>query len=389
MAGPARLSTVRTSADPATTVGSASTRATIHDVAAAAGVSRQTVTRAMNGLYGISPATKERVLAAAAALDYRPSRFGRGLVTGGEHQLGLVVNDLRNPYSPELAAAVLRLAAGEGWNVMLADVGLAGDSDRAVQALGVQTDVVIGYLGERAPDWIERLGTLPVVELDPAGEVRRGAVRLDPSAAVEDLADHLLATGVRHPVIVDAAADGRPSHRGRLMLDALRRRGWTPGVAVAESATAEHGAAMATRALERYDAVDAVLAFNDVMALGVLAGCRRAGVDVPGDVRVVGVDGLAAGVSSHRRSPRWRWTSARSRARRSVSRSACCPARCRAPARPCSARSAIACCSASRPSGGVPTTVGRQARGGAAPRLQTGIGCICNHNRPDGTLTES
>ncbi|WP_308159250.1 LacI family DNA-binding transcriptional regulator [Curtobacterium sp. ISL-83] len=273
----------------------APTRATIHDVAAAAGVSRQTVTRAMNGMYGISVATKGRVLAAAAALDYRPSRFGRGLVMGGEHQLGLVVSDLRNPYSPELAAAVLRLAAAKGWNVMLADVELSGDSDRAVQALGAQTDVVIGYLGSRAAEWIQRLGTVPVVELDPSGEVLRAAVRIDPGPAVEDLADHLVSVGVRHPVVVDASGDGRPSQRGVLMLDALRRRGYLPEIAVAPSATAEHGAAMTTRALERFRRLDAVLAFNDVTALGVLAACRRAGVDVPGAVRVVGVDGLSLG----------------------------------------------------------------------------------------------
>lgn len=296
MARPARLSDAPVTVPTVVSVPSrGTTRATIHDVAAAAGVSRQTVTRAMNGQYGISPTTKERVLAAAASLDYRPSRFGRGLVTGGERQLGLVVSDLRNPYSPELAAAVLGLAAGKGWNVMLADVGLAGDSDRAVQALGAQTDVVIGYLGARAPEWIERLGTVPVVELDPAGEVLRAAVRIDPTGAVEEVADHLLASGVRHPVIVDASAAGRPSARGRLMLDALRRRGWSPEVAVAEAPTAEHGAAMAARALERFRGVDAVLAFNDVMALGVLAACRRAGADVPRDVRVVGVDGLTAG----------------------------------------------------------------------------------------------
>ena len=295
MAGPPRLSRSTAAEGASSTVVPASARATIHDVAAAAGVSRQTVTRAMNGLYGISPSTKERVLAAAAALDYRPSRFGRGLVTGGERQLGLVVSDLRNPYSPELAAAVLGLAAGKGWNVMLADVGLAGDSDRAVQALGVQTDVVVGYLGTRAAEWIERLGRVPVVELDPVGAVLRAAVRIDPGPAIEELADHLVATGVRHPVIVDASATGRPSHRGALMLDALRRRGHAPGIAVAEAPTAEHGAAMAVRALEPFERVDAVLAFNDLMALGVLAGCRRAGADVPGDVRVVGVDGLAAG----------------------------------------------------------------------------------------------
>ena len=66
-------------------------RATIIDVAARAGVSRQTVSRALNDMPGISGETRERVLAAAKELNYRPSRFGRGLVEQGPTTLGLVV----------------------------------------------------------------------------------------------------------------------------------------------------------------------------------------------------------------------------------------------------------------------------------------------------------
>jgi DNA-binding LacI/PurR family transcriptional regulator len=274
-------------------------RATILDVAAAAGVSRQTVTRAVNDLPGISTATRQRVLAAADALDYRPSRFGRGLVSGGAHQLGLLVDDLRNPYSPELAAAVLRLAARRGWTVVLADVGLTGDSDRSVQDLGAQSDVVIGYLGARAPEWVDRLGSVPVVELDPAAAALRGAVRLDPSEAVEDLADHLVAVGVKHPLVLDApsaaAGPGEPSSRGALLLAALRRRGYLPEHVVATASSADAGAAETAGALAGHRRLDAVVAFNDVMALGALAACRRAGVDVPERVRVVGIDGLTVG----------------------------------------------------------------------------------------------
>jgi DNA-binding LacI/PurR family transcriptional regulator len=270
-------------------------RATIIDVAAAAGVSRQTVTRAMNGMSGISAATKERVLAVAEELDYRPSRFGRGLVTGGEHQLGLVVNDLRNPYTPELAAAVYRLAAEQGWNVMLADVDLASDRDRMVAALGAQTDVVIGYLGARRERWVDLLGTVPMVELDPQLPAVRGAVHIDPAEAIEHLADHLVETGVRHPVILDNSAPEHTSVRAVVMLDALRRRGYLPEVVHAPHGTAECGADETVRILARPGRLDAVLAFNDVMALGVLQACRRAGRDVPGDIRVTGIDGLHLG----------------------------------------------------------------------------------------------
>jgi DNA-binding LacI/PurR family transcriptional regulator len=269
-------------------------RATILDVAAAAGVSRQTVTRAMNGMPGISAVTKARVLAAAEELAYRPSRFGRGLVLGGEQQLGLIVDDLRNPYSPELAAAVVRVAAARGWNVMLADVALSGDADRMVLALGAQTDAVIGYFGMRAPQWIELLGSVPVVELDPAGEVVRAAVHLDRTAAIDAVVAHLVGSGIRAPVVLDARPERR-SARARHMERAFAEHGVEAVVAVAASPTAAHAAEATLRVLGSESAPDAILAFNDVMALGVLSACRGAGVDVPADVRVVGVDGLPLG----------------------------------------------------------------------------------------------
>jgi DNA-binding LacI/PurR family transcriptional regulator len=264
---------------------------TILDVAAAAGVSRQTVTRAMNDMPGINPATRERVLEAAARLAYRPSRHARGLVKGGTRQLGLVVNDLTNPYSPELAAAVVRRAARSGWNVMLADVSLAGDPEAAVRALAGQVDAVVGYFGD---EWIPLLAGLPVVLLDPPGERWTSAVVIDPAAAIEQLADHLVETGVRHPAVLDSSDPGERSLRGDLMVRALERRGYLPVLEHAE-ASAASAAEHTERLLGRGRRLDAILAFNDLMALGALDACRRAGVSVPGDVRITGVDGLPLG----------------------------------------------------------------------------------------------
>ncbi|WP_235021820.1 MULTISPECIES: LacI family DNA-binding transcriptional regulator [unclassified Rathayibacter] len=284
MARPPRLS----GSDPAA-------RATIHDVAAAAGVSRQTVTRAMNGMPGISETTKQRVLAAAEELLYRPSRFGRGLVTGGDRRLGLVVDDLRNPWSPELASAIVRLAAARGWNVSLADVSFAGDSDRMVRALGAQSDAVIGTFGGCAADWIEQLGSVPVVELDPPAAPERAAVLLDPSEAIDALTEHLTRAGVRRPVVLDVSSGPAPSRRAARLLQSFAARGLDASIARASAATAEAAAEATERIIALPRAVDAVIAFNDLCAVGVLSACRRAGVDVPGEVRVAGIDGLSLG----------------------------------------------------------------------------------------------
>src|SRR5882757_10186848 len=88
-------------------------RATIEDVAKLAGVSRQTVSRAVNDMAEITPSTKQRVLDAVRTLGYRPSRFARGLVKQDTTTIGLIVSDLVNPFFPEVAAGVLAAARSE------------------------------------------------------------------------------------------------------------------------------------------------------------------------------------------------------------------------------------------------------------------------------------
>ncbi|NAZ81600.1 substrate-binding domain-containing protein [Kineococcus sp. R8] len=271
--------------------------ATIHDVAAAAGVSRQTVTRAMNDLPDISAATKARVLAAAGALHYRPSRFGRGLAVKGSHRtVGLVVNDLTNPYYPEFAAAVLGAAAQRDWNVLLVDSVHATDRRRQLMDLAQQVDAMIGYFDIAPGEEREVLGGMPSVEIDPTVERRSGGVvELDVAPAVEDAVAHLLAHGVRHPWMVEVSDEGLTSGRGRLVSEAFARAG-VPLRLVWTSATSVDAGRTAVEPLLRADVpCDAVVAWNDVIALGVLEACRRHGVDVPGDVRVLGIDGLPLG----------------------------------------------------------------------------------------------
>ncbi|WP_432541368.1 LacI family DNA-binding transcriptional regulator [Kineococcus sp. SYSU DK002] len=250
--------------------------ATIVDVARAAGVSRQTVTRAVHDMAGISPATRARVLAAARDLNYHPSRFGRGLVKPAARTLGLLVGDLTNPYYAELASTVLRLAADRGWNVVMAEPGsadgLAGGADAVVAFTGLPLDPP----SPAAPN-------LPVVEIDPPRtRPGHGRVEFERDRATGEAVRHLLERGARRPVVLDR--EGSTS-RGRAFVAAFRAQGVEPVVAGRESGWED---------LRRH-APDAVVAFNDLDGFRLLRDLARAGVAVPGEVRVVGVDGLGVG----------------------------------------------------------------------------------------------
>ncbi|MHA7987580.1 LacI family DNA-binding transcriptional regulator [Rathayibacter sp. CAU 1779] len=264
--------------------------ATINDVAAAAGVSRQTVTRALNDLPDVSPATKQRVQDAAAALHYRPNRAAQRLVRGRDVTVGFIVGDLRNPYYPELAAELTRRAAERDWGVVVSDIGGQGGAERIESVLS-RVDAVIGHLGPAGRGLVSP--RIPRVFLtdDPVDGV--ASVRFDYEDAVRDAVEHLIARGRRHIAMIDGGT--RPSLRARLLQAALERHGLPSATMIPAPDTHRGGVAAVARLLEAAPGVDAVLCFNDVIAVGALKGFARAGIRIPDDVAVIGIDGLDIG----------------------------------------------------------------------------------------------
>ncbi len=267
----------------------AARRATIIDVAEKAGVSRQTVSRAMNDLSGISAATRERVLEAARELNYRPSRFGRGLVEQGPITLGLVVDDLSNAYFAELGASVVRICAPRGWNVVLAEAAHAPDPGAVVADLARRVDAIVGYgvLTGAIPGG----GGMPVVQLDgyPDQLEEVGIVELVRRPAMEALAAHLAAAGVRRPVVLDLEP-GPAARRSLELAGVLAEQFGQSEVPVEQVSPRSGHEEFLRRTLA--DGTDAILAFNDVLAVRLLRALRGLDVAVPEQVRLVGVDGL-------------------------------------------------------------------------------------------------
>ncbi|WPF82222.1 LacI family DNA-binding transcriptional regulator [Sanguibacter sp. 4.1] len=265
---------------------------TILDVAREAGVSRQTVTRALNDMADIAPATRERVVAAAQLLGYRPNRAAQSLVKGSGTTIGLLVESLRNPYYAELASELSRAAAARGWGLILCDVGYGTDRDARLSPLLRRVDALVGCLPAGATADVG----VPFVSIDnPDETVGDATVWIDHEAGVRAALAHLVATGRRSIAMIDSGPE--PSTRCLAYRAFLAEAGlpWSEQSEVRVEESHDGGIAAAAQLLGRGIALDAVLAFNDVLAIGAMKEMARAGKRVPEDVAVVGMDGLDVG----------------------------------------------------------------------------------------------
>ncbi|MFE7077338.1 LacI family DNA-binding transcriptional regulator [Streptomyces sp. NPDC057620] len=275
-------------------------RITIEDVARAAGVSRQTVTRAVNDTGRISPATRRRVLEAAEALGYRPSRFASNLASRRRsHAIGLVIASFRNPYYTELAAEVLDVAAARGWQTVVCSREQGTDLE-LISTLAGQVDAIVGYfVAEDQASLAAAARGLPVVMFERTAAVPGlHSVDLDFEQGIEELLEELRGRGAARFGLIEsdgATAPGpyQPSERRRAY-EKLAGPGSCDTVVMAEESM--RGGAEGFRQLwSASPDLDAVLVFNDLMAVGAVHGAHTLGVSVPADVRIAGIDGLSLG----------------------------------------------------------------------------------------------
>ncbi|MGW2597015.1 LacI family DNA-binding transcriptional regulator [Streptomyces klenkii] len=275
--------------------------ANIKDVAERAGVSVATVSRVLNGRSPVAE-TRERVLAAVAELGYRPDAVARALRTARTRTLGLVISDLRNPFFTELADAVEQEARRLGYSLI---IGNAGESTR-------QQDDHIRTLLDRRIDGllVSSAGTgsamlreaagagTPLVLLDrTVPGVAAPCVRAEGRAALTELAAHLAALGRRRPAVIVAPA-GTPVGDERLELfrAALAAHGIAlppERVGASPDLRPEGGRQVMRRLLDLAEPPDAVLATDNLMALGALDEVRARGLRVPSDVALVAFDDVA------------------------------------------------------------------------------------------------
>ncbi|MBL0172997.1 MAG: LacI family DNA-binding transcriptional regulator [Gemmatimonadaceae bacterium] len=271
-------------------------RVTIHDVAARAGVSQPTASLVLSNhpRARVAALTRQRVLAAAADLGYRPNVAARALTQGRSFALGVIVPDMRNPFVADVVAGAERVATEAGYAVLLCDqhardIAQHLDILKARQIDGILIDAI--GAAELSGD---ALAGLPVVLIDEPSE-RWPGIATDAMGAGRLAADHLLALGHRHVAFVGPATDVhtfRMRERGFVLR--LRESGvrWSSDRWKRAPATMAGGREAMRELLRLATPPTGVFFANDLMAIGAIKQCLRAGLRLPTDCSLVGCDDI-------------------------------------------------------------------------------------------------
>ncbi|MCX6093323.1 MAG: LacI family DNA-binding transcriptional regulator [Candidatus Bipolaricaulota bacterium] len=273
-------------------------RATIRDVALRAGVSISTVSRVINHKDSsqMRDSTRERVVDAMTALDYTPVKAARDLRRRRTHVVALLVPDISNPFFSLLARGVEAAGSKVGYSTLICDSNNSEDEEQQHMSILLRQNVdgvILVPVGRPDRASLERLdrSNIPVVTAD-----RRAPgiphVEADNTGGSRDLAKCLLGLGYRRvaylggPQEVSTAED-----RLQGFLDGLAEGGAAPVAVRRGDFTYDSGVSLGTEIL-RDRRLDAVVAGNDLMAIGVLHAAIAVGRRVPEDLGVAGFDDI-------------------------------------------------------------------------------------------------
>jgi LacI family repressor for deo operon, udp, cdd, tsx, nupC, and nupG len=285
-------------------------RTTIADVAREAGVNKGTVSRALRGIPGVGPSTRERIIETADRLDFSASHLATALASGQSRTVGIVLPTLRSWYFSEFASGASEILSPEGFRVEL--INLDVDSD-FLDVDSPQFRKLFRELGAgRGRDALLFAGTISMERTEESADSARVPVSapgspltsvpgifVDNRAGGRLIAEHLLSLGHRNIAIFDGRMSAKPDYRvwdqrTDGLRDTLRQAGFdvdTRDVIQPGDCHAEDG----ERAMKQLLATGrplptAIFCHSDEMVFGAMAALRAAGLRCPEDVSLAGFD---------------------------------------------------------------------------------------------------
>ena len=278
----------------------------IKKVAEHAKVSTATVSRLINKTSYISPETAKKVWTAIEELGYYPNINARGLASGRSLLLGLIVSDIVNPFFPELVKSFEECAVEQGYEIITANTNYdaARAAMRVRSLIERRVDGVAVMTSEMDQTLIDELATrgIPMVFLD-IGEVRENvsSIQIDYAQGISEAVNYLLELGHRRIGFISGPLELKSARiRRSAFLKFLQQHGIIEKKELVT--TGDHkisgGKEAMNRLLQLEDRPTAVLASNDLTAIGALQALRNNGLRVPQDMSLIGFDDIVLAEST-------------------------------------------------------------------------------------------
>jgi len=277
--------------------------ASLSDVAKRAKLSLATVSRVLSGSdYPVSASTRARVMRAAEELGYRPNEIARALVRRMTNTIGVIIGDITDPYFAEIARGVEDTASASGYLTIVCNADRNPSAELAYFQMLLEHQVAgIMFAGGSFPNVPETERLKAAIAKASGSSTRilclaeRGfdgvqVVSVDNVAVLRDITKHLIRLGHRRIAYVEGPEGLSTSiQRRRGFETAMREAGLDSDLIFSGGFGIESGRVAAT-AMLTHDLPDAVVAATDDTAIGVVVTLRHAGIDVPRQVSVAGVD---------------------------------------------------------------------------------------------------
>lgn len=273
-------------------------RPTIVDVARRAGVSKSLVSLVMRGSPRVSDGSRRAVMRAARELGYRPNAVARSLVRRSSGVFGCILSDLHNPFFADVADGIEEAAAEGGYRALLSagflDPGREAAAVETLLQLQVEGLIMLGPMMKAAG--IQAAAShIPVVVVGHRTRARNtDSVRNDDEAGAAAAVEHLAGLGHERIAHIHAGRVGGAPGRRRGYEAAMAQHGLGAHIRCVRGAfTVEGGLRAMRRIIDAGELPTAVFVANDFAALGALEALDATGIEVPGEMSLVGYDDIA------------------------------------------------------------------------------------------------
>lgn len=279
----------------------ARSRASIHEVASAAGVSSATVSRVLTGARSVKPESAAAVHAAVAQLSYRPNQLGRALRRQSTQVVGMIVPSIDNPFFPSIIQTAERQLRSQGYALLLStsDDDPNIEAERVAMLVDRQVDGLLISPCRRSASTTavaDAATRVPLVQIDRAVDGDAfDFVGVDDADGMRSIVELVSSLSPRRVAYLGGDLNnwsGEKRHAAFVSLTRARRPTLETVTVLGDFSTA-WGRSAATDLLSGKNPPDTFVCGNDLIAVGVIEACEAAGLSVPNDIAVSGYDDVA------------------------------------------------------------------------------------------------